>query len=157
MNDKFQADPGNGRSLTIKSVGPQVASQAIGKPQQGGHPSVRAQAPQPIVQQPVGMGNNFSGGGPGNMPKGAQQVQLMGTQSPVVSPSLGSAAPQVQLPRMPAAPQAQAPALHGGEGESYRVSYVRRGLDGEDYIAEFDANFPSGTKEMGAPTIKRVK
>lgn len=158
--EKFQADPGNSRALNLaRPLGPQLAQQPIGKAAQGSQPAVRQAAPQPMVQQPVSQGNNFSGGAPMNMPKGAQAVSLVTSQSPVASPSLGSPqAPAVQMPRMPMAPQPQ-PALEGGSGdqEVFRIVYPRKGPDGTTYLAEFDAFFPRGTTALGSPEVKKVQ
>jgi hypothetical protein len=97
---------------------------------------------QSVVQQPM------FGGAPQGAPKGAQPVPLAG------SPAMGAA----QQPKLPMSPQHQQQALQGpkapSDAEVHVIRVEGRGLDGNRYVAEFEAVFPRGTKVMGVTEVE---
>lgn len=88
-----------------------------------------------------------------NTPRGAQQVTLAGQQpqAPTPVPPQQHYAPP-QQPAQQAIPHQQAPQQHAqlGAGEEIHVIAVKGlGRDGREYVAEFDAVFPVGTRILG--------
>lgn len=88
-----------------------------------------------------------------NTPRGAQQVPLAGQQpqqAPIPVPPQQYMAPQP--PPQQAIPHQQAAQQHPylGAGEEIHVIAVKGlGRDGREYVAEFDAVFPVGTRILG--------
>jgi hypothetical protein len=89
---------------------------------------------------------------PMNTPRGAQQVALAGQMQPQAPQQVP---PQQHFAQQPAAP---APVGHHpqqqhaylGAGEEVHVIAVKGlGRDGREYVAEFDAVFPVGTRILG--------
>jgi hypothetical protein len=105
----------------------------------------QVQPQQQIQQQPVGHQPMF-GGAPQGAPKGAQPVPLAG------SPAMGAS----QQPKLPLSPQHQQ--LQGpkapSDAEVHVIRVEGRGLDGNRYVAEFEAVFPRGTKVMGVTEVE---
>jgi hypothetical protein len=106
-----------------------------GSPQLGKFMTVGiAQAqPSPVVEPPQQGPAQFA---PSNTPRGAQPVQMA-----------GQGASALAVPARPA--PAPAPVQRRLDGEIHVISAKGIGLDGREYIAEFDAVFPPGTKIMG--------
>lgn len=120
----------------------------IGKPQGQYTQPILQQMPQQqqVIQQPVGHQPMF-GAAPQGSPKGAQPVPLAG------SPVMGSAAP-----KLPMSPQHQQQQLQGPrapqDAEVHVIRVEGKGLDGNKYIAEFEAVFPRGTKVLGVTEVE---
>lgn len=74
------------------------------------------------------------------VPRGALAVALRGYTSSFMSGPAPAAAPS-------------APESTGGT--TYTIQVEGLGSDGQKYVAEFDAVFPSGTKLLGAKQIQR--
>lgn len=99
---------------------------------------------QIVQQQPVQQGAIFGGGGPQNMPKGAQPVPLAGSQ------------PGNLAPRLPMSPQA-APALgqKAPPGQEVHVIKVHlEGPDGKPLSAEWEVVAPRGSKVLGVTEVE---
>lgn len=102
-------------------------------------PTVAPEAPSAPAQAQIN---------PMNTPRGAQPVALAGQQPqqaamPVPPAQQPQYAPPQQIPH-----QAAHPSL--GAGEEVHVILVRGlGRDNREYVAEFDAVFPVGTRILG--------
>jgi hypothetical protein len=114
---------GGAREVTMHTGGPQLGkSMVVG---------VAQAQPAPMLETP-----NAAQFSPSNTPRGAQPVQMAGQ----VPASLPVPARQAQ---------ASAPVQRRLDGEIHVISAKGIGLDGREYVAEFDAVFPPGTKIMG--------
>ena len=114
-------------------------------------PAFNAQ-PSIAAENPVSPAQAQAQIGAMNTPRGAQPVALAGQtpQAPTPVPPAQQAhyapPPQHQIP------QQQAPQHHPnlGAGEEIHVIAVKGlGRDGREYVAEFDAVFPVGTRILG--------
>ena len=107
--------------------------------------------PTPHVQEPSAPAPGQAQINPMNTPRGAQQVTLAGQQpqAPQQVPPQNFAPqqqPQHAIPQ--AAPQQQHAFLGAGE-EIHVIAVKGLGRDGREYVAEFDAVFPVGTRILG--------
>jgi len=94
------------------------------------------QAPPPSGQAQIGAANT---------PRGAQPVALAGQQ-----PQAPQQVPAQQYPQaQPQAPQQQQHAFLGAGEEVHVIAVKGLGRDGREYVAEFDAVFPVGTRILG--------
>lgn len=113
-----------------KEVGIRAGSPQLGKPMMVG---VTQAQPAPTVEMPSAGPAQLS---PSNTPRGAQAVQMAG-----------------QVPASIPVPARQAlgatPAARRLDGEIHVISAKGVGPDGREYLAEFDAVFPPGTKILG--------
>ena len=118
----------------------------IGKPAGQYTQPILQQMPQQnnvVQQQPVVQGAMF-GDTPQGAPKGAQPVMLAG-QAPAQQQKLPMSPQHQQALQGPKAPQ---------DAEVHLIRVEGKGMDGNKYIAEFEAVFPRGTKVMGVTEVE---
>lgn len=132
---------------TYELSGPQIPNGInIGKPSGQYVQPILPQQQQIVQQQPVQQGAIFGGGGPQNMPKGAQPVPLAG------APQLGNSTPKLPMsPQVTAASQGQK-APPGQEIHTIKVHL--EGPDGKPLTAEWDVVSPRGSKVMGVTEVE---
>lgn len=134
----------------------QLGSNSNFTPQGAQEVSIRNAGPQLGKTVPVGVARQASGAplpapgsqqvqaqiSPANQPRGAQPVALAGQQQTAPLPQRGGG---YFGPRSPQ----QQPASRESQQEVHVISVKGLGSDGREYIAEFDAVFPPGTRILG--------
>jgi len=133
--------PQGAKQVSVMGQKPQLSGASLQG--QGTVAMAPAFNPTPQVHDPAAPAPGQAQINPMNTPRGAQQVTLAGQQPQ---------APQQVPPQQHAIPQAAPQQQHAylGAGEEVHVIAVKGlGRDGREYVAEFDAVFPVGTRILG--------